>query len=234
MPVRRIPVSSRSVTGRALVAGDQVPVDFESTLERDFIALVSFSPRFLRIEEQPLRLEYRVRGQTHHYTPDFLVELSGRTHPAKTERRLIEIKYQRDLKERRDEYADKFLAARAYARRRRWQFVVLSELEIRGPYLNNARFLARYRRIESDEVATRLLLDRLTDLREADAETLLISVYRDSVAQATILPFLWHLVATRRIQTDLTQLLTMRSRLWVADDAPVRHDWLGHPYTVSL
>ena len=49
---------------------------WESFIERDFILLAEVDPTVIGIHAQPIRVEYRIRGQAHSYIPDFLVQFS--------------------------------------------------------------------------------------------------------------------------------------------------------------
>lgn len=70
MPVRKIGINTRSVTGRHGFSGQQ----YESTLERDLLDLLEFDYNVDRYETQPLIITYvGGDGRIHRYTPDVLV-----------------------------------------------------------------------------------------------------------------------------------------------------------------
>ncbi len=74
MPVRRIGLCYRSVSGRVPMGVGRPTVQVESTLERDFVLLQRFDPGVVGIEEQPYRIAYRdPGGGKRTYVPDFLV-----------------------------------------------------------------------------------------------------------------------------------------------------------------
>lgn len=58
MPVRKVPKNYRNVTGLAAAEKSAGAAQFESTLERDFLALLEFSPEVERFEVQPLKIEW--------------------------------------------------------------------------------------------------------------------------------------------------------------------------------
>ncbi len=216
MPVRKIPKNYRSVTGLVASELNAKQTAFESTLERDFMLLVEFDPDVLSYEEQPVRIDYlSVDGQTRHYTPDILVTY----HQASTSTMLkppllVEIKYRRDLFERWQELKPKFRAARRYAKEQGWIFKIITEVEIRTPYLKNVKFLRQYQRRPIDLAGASLLLQKVSELRSTDPGSLLAFVCQDAHDRARLLPTLWSLVAQRKLGADLNQQLTMQSLIW--------------------
>ena len=213
MPVRAIPISHRSVTGRLASRPGQPAIAFESTLERDFALLQLFDLTVGSVEEQPVRIEYTTSdGRSAHYTPDFLVVYKG----GARDPRLVEVKYQAELKEKAELYAARFEAARRYASDRAWSFEVATETTIRTPRLENARFLLPYRRQSPDLGPCHRLLERLATVDAIAVGDLLRAVFTTMADQQTGLPCLWHLVATGRIAADLDRPLTMTSPLRTA------------------
>ncbi len=146
MAVRKIGVSDRSVTGRHGFSGQQ----YESTLERDFLDLIEFDCNVDRYETQPLTIIYvDGDGRVHGYTPDVFVQYRRDIVPARDmPHLLVEIKYREDYRGQFRELKQRLRAARLYARERGWRFAVLTEREIRTPYLRNARFLRPYRDVD--------------------------------------------------------------------------------------
>lgn len=165
MAVRKIGINCRSMTGKQGFSGQQ----YESALERDLLDLLAFDLNVERYETQPVRLYYDAEnGGRLPYTPDALITYrrdipSARDLP----HLLVEVKYREEYRERYRELKRRFRAARQYARENGYRFCVLTEREIRTPYLENARFLG----------------------------------------------VLWKLVSEFRIQVDLTEKITMRTKL---------------------
>jgi hypothetical protein len=142
MPVRKIPKNYRSLTGLVATmkrAGPGVRggmAGFESSLERDLLILLDFDPAVLSYEEQPVRIDYRdAQGHARHYTPDVLVTWRCDGVPS----HLVEVKYRADLKTDRRALKPAFRAAHGHARERGWTFRLLTEVEIRTPYLRNVK-----------------------------------------------------------------------------------------------
>ena len=206
-PVREIQSGHRGIRGVAPVAGRQVA--FESALERDFLALLAFDPLVADVREQPVRIEFAngPGGRVRRYTPDFLV-LSAST-AGRPRQVLYEVKYLADL---RAEWATRkpaFLAARRHARGQGLRFSIVTEAQIRGPRLDNARFLTGYLDRRRDEVVEERLLRALATAGETMPRTLLASALPDQESRVTAIAQLWRLLALRRIHADLSQPLTM-------------------------
>jgi hypothetical protein len=127
---------------------------------------------------------------------------------------LCEVKYRDDLRQHWTVYRSKFRAAQHYARQYGWRFRLVTERHVRTPYLDNVKFLRSYRATPVNDQHQLLLLDTLFGLRETDPARLLEVISRDRWKQAQILPMLWQLIATRQMGADLSQPLTMQSRIW--------------------
>ncbi|MDX7776589.1 MULTISPECIES: TnsA endonuclease N-terminal domain-containing protein [Aeromonas] len=214
MPVRSIPKNYRNVTGVAAHSKAVGKVMFESTLERDFLSLLEFDREVESFEVQPVRLNWQDdRERVRSYTPDVLVcYRNGSRRPV-----LWEVKYRDDLRANWLEYRPKFRAAARYARGRGWRFRLVTEREIRGVRLDNARFLLPVlRRGCPDDGDVSSVLDGLRGSGSSTPAILLASLSPDTTERARLLPVLWYLVATGRVGTDLGEKLTMASRIWSA------------------
>lgn len=215
MPVRSIPRNYRSLTGKVNNARNQVAVAFESMLERDFYLLLDFESTVASFEEQPVRIGYEYPAGTRRtYTPDVLVYYCADPAVASTPAPMLcEVKYREDLRTHWNAYKPKFKAARRYARQRRWVFRLITEREIRTPYLKNVKFLREYRRRVVDRDDCCRLLAALAAQGETDAKALLTKLSPTRDTYAKLLPVLWHLVAVGRIGANLAVPLTMRTTL---------------------
>lgn len=214
MPVRIVPKNFRSLTGLVSNTRTQAMTAFESSLERDFLLLLDFDPDVEFYEAQPLKITYDDRGRRRTYTPDVFVRY--RTDPFQaqpTPPLLCEVKYRDDLRQHWTDYWPKFRAAQRYARQQGWRFRLVTERYIRTPYLENVKFLRSYQAMASNASDRTRLLHTLLELGETNPASLLTAMSQDRWQQAEILPTLWQLIATRQIDTDLRQPLTMQSRI---------------------
>lgn len=212
MPVRKIPKNYRNVTGVAAAGKSVGAAQFESTLERDFLALLEFSPDIERFEVQPITLKWRdAEGGPRSYTPDVLVEFRPQLGRSPW---LCEVKYRADLKKDWEELHPKFLRAIRHARQQSWRFRLVTEKEIRTPFLANVRFLAPFKSREIPEADAARLLNQLRALGPTTPAQLMESLSPDAKVRAEWLPALWQLLAYHRVGTDLEQELTMDSAIW--------------------
>ena len=216
MPARIVPKNYRNLTGLVYNSRTQSLSMFESTLERDYLLLLDFDPAVEYYEEQPVTIQYSDNAGRHRrYTPDVLVCYHSACVVSSIATPLLgEIKYREDLRQHWAKYKPKFKAARCYAKRRGWRFRLITEREIRTPYLNTIKFLRQYRDIPIDEKQLAQLLEVMARQQETDPARLLASITQDRWRQAELLPGLWKLVGLRQIGADLGQPLTMGSRLW--------------------
>lgn len=212
MPIRKIPKNYRNVTGVAASSKAVGAAQFESTLERDFLTLLEFSPEVERFEVQPLKIEWRDdQGGRRSYTPDVLVEFKAETGRSPW---LCEVKYRADLKKDWDELHPKFRRGIRLARQKSWRFRLITEVEIRTVYLDNIRFLKPFKYRSISGASTDQLLHQLRSDHHVTPTALLRSLARDADGQAEWLPVLWHLVANHRVGADLELELTMDSPIW--------------------
>ena len=213
-PARQPKFSQRSLTGRTASAGQSVI--FESTLERDCFILLDFDPSVLRFASQPFSIRHEVDGADRRYTPDVMVEFAGPD--GRLNRTVVyEIKYRDDLRDHWSEYRARFAAANRYCRQQGWVFEIMTEREIRTPLLENATFLRRYRTIPDRPLVRMHLLYTLQALGPTTPQALLAATYNSNESRAPALSTLWQLIATRQIPCDLSQKLTMRSRIEPGD-----------------
>lgn len=212
MPVRKIKKNYRNVTGIFASTKAIGEAQFESTLERDFLRLLEFSPDVARFEVQPITLNWLDEsGTKRSYTPDVQVAL----HDSLGQKPwLCEVKYRSDLKENWSELRPKFRQAIRHARLRGWRFRLMTEVEIRVPLLEAAKFLLPFRRraIPIDRSAHVLAL--VGSLKETTPNDLLQHISSDPLIQAEWLPAIWHLVAQFQIGTDLHAPLSISSKIW--------------------
>jgi len=210
-----VPKNYHSLTGLIPNTRTQSMTAFESSLERDFLLLLDFDPDVEFYEEQPVKITYHDEsGRRRIYTPDVLVRYRiDHLQASHTQPHLCEVKYRDDLRQHWAEYRPKFRVAQRYARQRGWRFRVVTERHVRTPYLENVKFLRAYQTIPINERYRTQFLNALSALEETDPARLLTATSQDRWQQAQMLPMLWQLIATRQVDTDLSQPLTMQSRI---------------------
>ena len=205
MPVRKIPISRNSLTGRHAMDPGEVSIGFESSLERDFAELMHFAPNVTSIEEQPVRIDYTDdENRKHHYTPDYLVQRNNAP-PL-----LAEIKPSKFLT---PDLEPKFDAARKYAENVGWVFEIWTEQDIRTSRLKSIRFLLPYRQRRPDLVRTQRILHQFETNGSMSIEDALNACWEDETERAFGQTALWHLLATGQLLTDLDKDLTPQTVL---------------------
>ena len=201
MPVRKIPKSYRSVTGKFASLKNGRSISFESTLERDLFLSLEFDPLVSTYEEQPLVITGEVDGQRTKYTPDCLT-----THTDDTQV-IIEVKYQTDLEKADDDLTRRLRLAETYAEQYEMQFRVLTELDIRGTKLDNQKFIYRFSSPPKnlDEVAPSI---KSVLKQPMPLNGLLSTLSTDRLKQASFSPVIWHLVFTGELGIDINSPIT--------------------------
>lgn len=215
---RKIKPNRRSITGWAKGRdGNLIP--FESALERDWIISLDFVPSIQSVHSQPFTIEYySIDGYRRHYTPDFLAtfsELDGAFRQI-----VYEVKYRDDLRENWAKYKTKFREAVRYCRREGLKFRIVTEREIRTPFVQNATFLRRYREYPIDEAIEIELIRTLRILRpdHRTPKILLMAAYEFELNRVRAIPHLWRLMDAHVIGFDSEEPLTMDSQLWIEEE----------------
>jgi len=140
MPVRKIPKSFRSVTGRFPSAlNNGRCTGCESRLELEFYLRLEFDRTVRKYEEQPLVIKGEVDGKKISYTPDCLINyLDGKPD------RLVEVKFQSELDEHDENLEARLSLGRSYAKENGLVFDVVTEAQIRDAALDNYRLIYRF------------------------------------------------------------------------------------------
>lgn len=223
VPARRIRPSRYSVTG--YVASTKAPgaQDAESSLEHDFMTLLEYDQRVERYLAQPFTIQWRDEAnRQRRYTPDVIVKYSFAAMRDDPHLRttLFEVKPRAVLRRDWVELRPRFRAAVGWARNHDCRFHIVTEDEIRTPYLTNVRFLLGYRsRFLRDDPhlngeRQHLILETLLRLERTTPRQLLDTITSNTAHQAELIPWIWNLVNQRLVGVDLTQQLTMTSPIW--------------------
>lgn len=183
--------------------------------------LIRFDKNVHLYTPQPITIAYRdAQGKTRRYTPDGFIQYRRDIMPAiQMPHTLCEIKYRTDLGTKWQELLPKWRAARRHCAQNGWKFMVITEREIRTPYLENVRFLWPYRSGDNaNAVLADEMLHHISEMRETDPEALLCTMFRDRWNRATALPTLWYLISNFQIGCDLMRPLGMKSTIWKLED----------------
>ena len=218
-PQRKVGPTRRSVSGMYPFR-KRTAIPFESTLERDFLIRTAFFRNVHDIVAQPIRIPFRTAsGREATYTPDFLVtyRLGNRPYPRYPKPRLIEVKPSDQWRRHWRSWSRKWKAAMRTAKAQGWTFHIRDESRIRDAALANIRFLERYREMTFDHEETAQLIEHIRRLGSAPMRYLvdeLIAADERSVGIA----HLWHLLATRVIDCDISRPLNTDTECWIPTD----------------
>lgn len=209
MPVRKIPPNRRVPTGYFYSHINARLIDCESPLERDFYQTLEEQDDIIaKYEEQPLKVEKLKKGKSISLFPDCLI-----TYKSWTKKRplLVEIKSEEEIKD--PEKAEKFKVdcdvLSAYAKEYNMDFRVVLDTEIRGQYLDNLKFLHKYR----DEpcklgVYKDIILSTVKTKGPVTVSGMLDILARDKLERAHMLPSIWHLLQIKELRADLHKPLS--------------------------
>lgn len=217
--MRKIKPTRRSVSGVYAFRG-QSSIAYESTLERDFLIRTEFCLNVLDVIPQPAEIPFvAANGQPYTYTPDFLVyyRLGGHGYDDYPKPVLVEVKPETEWRKHWREWLPKWKAAWRYAQKQGWKFHIRDESRIRDQTLENIRFLERYKRMQFPSEESRWVLDNVREMGGATIDYLLARHFM-GIYRAEGIMHLWHLLATRQLNCDISRPLGELTELWTPSD----------------
>lgn len=221
MPARKIGTSRFYMTGHVPSVKGIASQSAESSLEQDFLTLLEYDPRVERYVAQPFTIEWKDKlGKKRRYTPDVIVKYSYHAllHEPWLKTTIFEVKPREILTEDWAELRPKFRNAMGWAKEYGCVFHLITDKEIRTPYLDNVRFLKRYKNltIETSLYAARqqLVYETMRGLQQTTPKDLLNAMVKDEMLQAELIPWIWIAINMQRIGTDLNLPLNMNSTIW--------------------
>lgn len=225
--IREIGPKHSSLSGFVSSIKLRKEIQFESSLERDFIFLQEFNEGVKGFLEQPFRIKLNEQYSTINtisYTPDFIIEYFDKNKPVE----IVEVKYSNDSQLRNNDYIKKLSFVKKYCSSIGYKFRVYTEIDIRvlnETYLSNIKFLFHYRsvfenrnlnveKVSSITPAMTFLLDTLEQLNETTIKEFLEVVVKKEHYSGEYLFYLWYLVANKFISCDLQKPLGYSSVIW--------------------
>lgn len=202
--------TSRGGPGTLFLRGRTVA--YGSALERDWMIALDFDPRCQCILEQPFTVPFAGPTRTLKYTPHIkatFLEL-GREWVE-----VYEVKPAKILRQDWAKWKPRFKAAIRHCRQQGWSFWIITERDLDTQFVDNAKFLRRYRTIPLDPLHHYALLHYLEILGPTDPQTLIATCWGDKENQAAAMVELWRMVAFGHIQTWLNRPLTLYSEIWL-------------------
>lgn len=210
-PVRPLRLSHRALTGKVRLKSGGM-AGFESSLERDWLIALDFDRRVRRILEQPYTLYYVHEGAKRRYTPDVLADYDDKQAAWTV---VYEVKPHEDLKENWKNYRPRFKAAVHDCQLKGWRFRIVTERDIRTPYVANVKFLRRYAAMPDQAEHRFALLYTLKALGRTTPQALIAASWNDLEHQAVATAQLWRLVYGGEIAACLLAPLTMKTPIWM-------------------
>ncbi len=205
LKARKIPVQTRSVAGYFYSLKNGRNVEFESQLEKKFFLSFEFDDSIEKYQEQPVKIDAILSGRKISYFPDCLVWFKPELNAVPL---LIEIKYMKEVIEKKEKIANKARAVSAYARENGMAFKILTDRRINETYMDNIKFLYRYwQKPKAADKYERRILSVLSG-GGLNVAGILDRISPVLMEKAEALPVIWHLVFTKRLAANLYLPLT--------------------------
>jgi hypothetical protein len=200
IPVRDLSKRRGSVSGAVPSRKLDRMVHYESLIARGCIYIFEHDPRVHTYEEEPCTIHYRFDGSERRYTPDFAVTWIDR------KLTLMECKPVAHMSD--PENAPKWTAARLWAVRHRYEFVLVTDASLRayGALLPNLELLAvhGYQRIPPP--AREYLLKTAQSINGPFTPNELVR-QTPQLEPIRTRSYIWHLLYVGEFSTDLTRPL---------------------------
>lgn len=133
-PVRKVPVQSKSLSGKFPSLKNGRMIAYESQLELAFIYHLELLPTVYSYCEQPIKIRVT---QNLYYIPDFLVKFTDKRKPV-----LVEVKYQSDVYSLK--IYKKVIYLTKYALKNNLIFKLITEKALLTPLFLKCKFLFNY------------------------------------------------------------------------------------------
>lgn len=216
--VRKIGLRYSSLSGNFFSVKNNKEVQFESSLERDFIYMLEMDWIVESYHEQPVTIHYiDSENKQRTYTPDFLFFWHQQFSSKESKPVLVEIKYEDDLKRKAFEFEPKFIAAEEFCKLNGYEFKVLTENNIRTDYLENCKFLYKYKKniFDHNNYDIQLLIKNMRELGSTTPRELIQVCARDKYKQMELIYYMWYLISKNMIRCLWDYKLTMDSSIWI-------------------
>ncbi|WP_246190132.1 TnsA endonuclease N-terminal domain-containing protein [Pandoraea captiosa] len=194
-------------------------IQYESTLERDFLIRMAHLRDVLDVVPQPVEVPFlEPLGRPNIYTPDFLVYYRAGFPNLDNYRKplLVEVKPGEAWRAHWRSWSGKWKAARRYAHEHGWRFQIFDESRIRDQTLLNIRFLERFERLMFDETESAWIVSNLAAVGAAPFHYLVARHFMGD-DRAIGIAHIWHLLWAGRIECDMSMPLSEHTELWVPE-----------------
>lgn len=224
MRMRKIRITTRSVSGILPSKKNENNIWFESKLERDFAILLENLDSVTFYQEQPVIIEYFHKSKIRTYTPDFLVNFSEEEDD-EVKPWLCEIKYRSELRSNFSELKPKFKAAIDFCKENGYEFKIFTEENIRTDYLKNVIFLSGYRSKYVDGSAYDFVIKELQSQVNTTVEKLIASTQKlPFTFRARVVYAIWYGIRIGDIKADIiNELLSNSTEIYLENHPTVKY-----------
>ena len=203
--VRKIPVKTRSVAGYFYSVKNKRNIDFESQLEKKFYLMFEFDDDIESYHEQPVKVETVLKGRKVTYVPDCLIYFKPKLNRMPL---LVEIKFLKEIIEKKEKIANKAKAVSKYSKEKGYQFKIFTDKKLNDIYIDNIKFLYRYSERPKlngryGEYESRIYSVLYNSLNGLTVNNLLNVAAFNEQDKMNILPVIWHMVFTKKLIIDL-------------------------------
>lgn len=175
----------------------------------------------LDVIAQPVQIPFvGLTGQSYIYTPDFLVyyKLGNRSYSDYPKPLLVEVKPEADWRQHWRSWLPKWKASRRYAHEQGWQFRIHDESRVRDKVFENIRFFERYKRMSFPQEESQCVIESIKQMGAAPIHYLLARHFM-GIYRGQGMAHVWHLIATRRLDCDVSKNLNEFTEVWVPTNA---------------
>lgn len=185
----------------------------------DFFTVLEFDLRIQYFQRQPVQIDYfDACASQRSFTPEFLITYRRDIEPAFFMKPLLcDVLVRADVFNKWPDFRHRARASNNYAQGRNWSYRILTEREIRTPYLDNARLLLPYRSLRSESEYDRLLLNSLHKIGLIKVQALLNLCSNTGADVVKLGNSLFQLIALGWVRTDLRKPFCMQSNVWIHD-----------------
>lgn len=195
--VRKIKPTTRSVSGQFAYRG--IPIEYESTLERDFLVYQTFRNNVIDVVAQPCKIEFKKNGRTYNYTPDYFVQVKDDC----SKSFIAEVKPKAEWQKHWRDWSEKWKAAIRYCNEREFKFIIFDEDRIRHQAFNNINFLMRYRNLHVIDAEVDAIINEVEQRGHTTVKFLLERYFASEMYRTHGKRVIWHLLANKKIGCDI-------------------------------
>jgi hypothetical protein len=180
-----------SLSGALFALEKQIGAHFDSPLARDYLITLDFNSSVYSFTPKPIKVTYMFEGKAHICEPTVLVHFRRTAENTVPQPQLVDIRSQRELRLHTAENQERFAACAKECNSRGWQFTVLTEAEIRTPFLSNAKFFLPFRKYPAMEPEHSLLCDAIPILTKTTPAKLMERAFSRMQSEVSLRPS-WH------------------------------------------